>query len=61
MDTHPKAIKKYQCLGQPDPSYIYWLDLEFISGFLEINIILLKGISPFKMHKIIFFSRKKNN
>ena len=28
--------------------------------FLEKNIMLciLKGISPFKMHKIIFFSRK---
>ena len=31
------------------------------SGFLEKNIILctLKGISPFKMHKIIFFPVKK--
>ena len=30
-------------------------------GFLEKNIILciLKGKMPFKMHKIIFFSRKK--
>ena len=29
--------------------------------FLEKNIILciLKGISPFKMHKIIFFSSEK--
>ena len=33
-----------------------------VSGFLDKNIILciLKGAMPFKMHKIIFFSRKKD-
>ena len=33
----------------------------FSSCFLEKNIILciLKGISPFKMQKIIFFQKKK--
>ena len=35
----------------------------FFSGFLKKHIILciLKGKMPYKMHKIISFSRKKNN
>ena len=31
----------------------------FFSG--KYNVMLLKGISPFKMHKIIYFPRKPEN
>ena len=43
--------KKYLCLGSPDATYIYWLNLEFFSGFLEKKIILciLKCEMPFKI------------
>ena len=30
----------------------------FFSGKIYMILCILKGISPFKMHKIIFFSRK---
>ena len=47
---------KKQLFSVPDPTLIYWWNLEFFSGFLEENIILciLKGETPFKMHKTIY-------
>ena len=53
--------KKYLCLGFPDPTKIYLWNLEFIqvSG-KSIILCILKGEMPFKMHKIIFFQKKKN-
>ena len=55
-------IKKYLYLGYlPDPTYIYWWNLDFFkfSGKNYIILCILKSQMPFKMRKIIFFPEKK--
>ena len=54
ITNHLKPIKKIP---------VFKVTLDFFSGFQEKNIILciLKGETPFKMHKSILFYNKKKN
>ena len=46
-----RATRPYlNLLVKPRPFHVFWRK--------NIILCILKGISPFKMHKIIFFSEK---